>query len=54
LQILFNIQNTYKLINEAYQKEWEFDELFRKNKDQVWKIRETMMLYNFRETQSPQ
>jgi hypothetical protein len=54
LQIFFNIHNTYKLINESYQKDWEFDELFGKNKDQIWKIRETIMLYKFREQNFPQ
>jgi hypothetical protein len=54
LQIFFNIYNTYKLINESYQKDWEFDDLFSKSKDQIWKIRETIMLYNFRKYQSPQ
>jgi hypothetical protein len=47
LQIFFNILNTYKLINESYQKEWEFDELFSKSKDQLWRIRETIILLNF-------
>jgi hypothetical protein len=54
LQIFFSIYNTYKLINKSYQKNWEFDDLFRKYKDQIWKIRETIMLYNFRKYQSPQ
>jgi hypothetical protein len=54
LQIFFNIDNTYKLINESYQKDWEFDDLFSKSKDQIWKIRETIMLYNFKKYQSPQ
>jgi hypothetical protein len=54
LQIFFNIFNTYKLINESYSKDWEFDQLFGKSKDQIWKIRETIILYNFRENNCPQ
>jgi hypothetical protein len=48
LQIFFNIFNTYKLINETYNKDWEFDNLFSKTKEQIWKIRETIMIVNFK------
>jgi hypothetical protein len=27
--------------------------IFAQNKNQIWKIRETIMIYNFRETQNP-
>jgi hypothetical protein len=48
LQIFFNIFNTYKLVNETYNKEWEFNNLFGKTKEQIWKIRETIMIINFK------
>jgi hypothetical protein len=54
LQIFFNMHNTFKPINESYQKDWEFNDLFSKSKDQIWRIRETIILYNFREYQCPQ
>jgi hypothetical protein len=31
LQIFFNMYNISKLINESYQKDWEFDDLFMKS-----------------------
>jgi hypothetical protein len=48
LQIFFNIFNTYKLINETYNKDWEFDNLLGETKEQIWKIRETIMMINFK------
>jgi hypothetical protein len=48
LQIFFNIFNTYKLVNETYNKDWEFDNLFGRTKEQIWKIRETIMIINFK------
>jgi hypothetical protein len=48
LQMFFNIFNTYKLVNETYNKDWEFDNLFGKTKEQIWKIRETIMIINFK------
>jgi hypothetical protein len=48
LQLFFNIDNTYKLVNESYYKDWEFDTLFGKTKEQIWKIRETIMLIKFK------
>jgi hypothetical protein len=41
------------LINETYQKDWEFEELFERNYDQIWAIRQTIMIINFKRNMNP-
>jgi hypothetical protein len=53
VQIFFNIYNTYKLINETYQKDWEFKELSKKNKDQICALRQIIMIANFKSYMNP-